>query len=72
MSLDKAIKYCKEHRKPYYRSDAFDYTCRPHGGCPWCEHNRMHSTKRRQLASDIGEQLEDYENEYPETYYDVE
>ena len=66
MSLDKGIKYCKEHRKPYYGSDAFDYTCRPNGGCPHCEHNRIHSTKRRQLASDIGDQLNDYEQEIRE------
>ena len=47
MSLDKAIKYGKEKRKPYRKAQAIDYTCRCHGGCPYCESNRLHSTKRR-------------------------
>lgn len=42
MSLDKAIKHGKEHRKPYSGSKAIDKTCRNHGGCPWCEENRLH------------------------------
>lgn len=56
MSLDKAIKSGKEHRKGYRergKSGEFDRTCRPHGGgsgipCPWCEGNRAHR-KRRQV-----------------------
>lgn len=51
MSLDKAIKSKKEHRKQYYGSKAFDKTCRCHGGCPYCESNRLHSTKKRILAA---------------------
>lgn len=42
MSLDKAIASGKEHRKPYYDSRAFDYTCRNHGTCGWCVANRQH------------------------------
>ena len=42
MSLDKAIKHGKEHRKPYRGSKAIDKTCQNHGGCPWCEENRKH------------------------------
>ena len=42
MSLDKAIAHGKERRKPYRGSKAFDYTCRNHGSCPWCEENRKH------------------------------
>ena len=42
MSLDKAIKSGKEHRKPYYGSKSFDRTCRNHGGCPCCEENRQY------------------------------
>jgi hypothetical protein len=41
--IDKAIQHGKEHRQPYYNSGRFDLTCRPHGGCPWCESNRFHS-----------------------------
>lgn len=63
MSLDKAIQHNKEQRKPYTNSKAFDYSCRNHGSCSYCLNNRTHSTKRKQLASDIGEQLEDYEQE---------
>lgn len=48
MSLDKAIKYGKEHRKPYTGSKAFDCTCRNHGSCPCCQGNRAYSTKKRQ------------------------
>lgn len=45
MSLDKAIKHGKEHRKPYTGSKAIDGTCRNHGGCPWCEGNRKHKMR---------------------------
>lgn len=40
MSLEKGIFYGKEKREPYYRSGRFDWTCRPHGGCPYCYGNR--------------------------------
>jgi hypothetical protein len=41
MSLEKAIKSGKEHRKPYYKyCEQIDPACRNHGGCPWCEANR--------------------------------
>lgn len=49
MSLNKAIKYGKEHRKEYRKSKRFDKTCRNHGGCPYCEGNRKHSTKIRKM-----------------------
>ena len=46
MSLDKAIKYGKEHRKPYRGAKAIDYTCRNHGSCKYCEGNRLHKFKK--------------------------
>lgn len=46
MSLDKAIEHGKEHRKPYRGTKAIDPSCRNHGGCPWCEGNRLYSTKK--------------------------
>lgn len=52
MSLDKAIKYGKEKRKPYRRSKVFDQSCRNHGSCPWCEGNRTHSDRKRRLVAD--------------------
>ena len=47
MALDKAIAHGKEHRKPYRGSKAIDATCRNHGGCPWCEENRMYKNIKR-------------------------
>ena len=52
MSLDKAIEYGKEHRKPYRGSKAIDKSCRNHGGCPWCEENRKHKMRDKYLADD--------------------
>lgn len=52
MSLNKAIYYGKEHRKPYYRSQRFDYTCRPHGSCGYCRRNRLFNDYRRMMAAD--------------------
>ena len=52
MSLVKAIKAGKEKRKPYFGCKSFDSSCRPHGGCPWCEGNRFHSHKLRKMTAD--------------------
>lgn len=46
--LDKAIKYGKEKRKPYYGSKAIDCTCRNHGSCSWCRENRLYKNKKRE------------------------
>ena len=57
MSLDKAIAHGKEHRKPYRGAQAIDSSCRPHGGCPWCESGRQHNTEKWKLiAEDTREQ----------------
>jgi len=61
MSLDKAIRYCKEHRKDYTGSKAFDATCRNHGSCPWCEDNRKHHDRKNRIAAD--EELKIWESE---------
>lgn len=52
MSLHKAIASGKEHRveygtkgQPYAK--AIDSHCVNHGGCPWCEGNRLFNTKKR-------------------------
>lgn len=58
MSMNKAIKYGKEHRKPYYGSKAIDRTCRNHGGCTWCEENRMYKNIKR--IQSMNSQLADY------------
>jgi hypothetical protein len=54
MSLDKAIEFGKEHRKPFRRSKAFDRTCRNHGSCPYCRGNRQHAHRKR-LAAAMGD-----------------
>ena len=60
MSLEKAIRHGKEKRKTYYGAAAFDHSCRPHGGCPYCESNRRFADKKARRKSDKTEQ----ENEF--------
>lgn len=66
MSLEKAVQYGKEKRKPYYNAGRFDYSCRPNGGCPHCEANRKHSFKKASMKASKIEQ----ENEY-HGYYNI-
>ena len=52
VALDKAIKYGKEHRKPYGKgygnyAKSVDRSCRNHGGCSWCEGNRTYKYRKR-------------------------
>ena len=63
MSLEKAIFYDKEHRKPYYGNNSknFDWSCRNHRGCSRCEEDRLHNTNVKLLES--LRQLEDFNNE---------
>ena len=49
MSLDKAIKHGKEHRKEYHGNKAVDPMCRSHGGCTYCEKGRQHKYKKAEL-----------------------
>ena len=55
MSLNKAIEHGKERRKQYYGSKAIDRSCRNHGGCPWCEENRLHKfrDKKPMMKEDV-------------------
>lgn len=57
MSLDKAIKSGKEHRKKYYGAKAIDKTCRNHGSCPVCRENRLHKYEKQEqeIKSKLGE-----------------
>ena len=71
MALDKAIKYGKEHRKPYRKSKAIDKTCRNHGGCPYCEQNRLHKFRDdggKQMLDDfiMNESYDAFDQEYEE------
>lgn len=60
MSLDKAILYGKEHRKPYRRAKAVDASCRNHGNCSWCESNRTIQEQKEKISANEREHL-DYE-----------
>lgn len=60
MSLEKAIEHGKEKRKRYYNSADFDHSCRPHGSCPYCKNNRLHSTKKAELKAKTEEQIDEY------------
>ena len=61
MSLDKAIKHGKEHRRGYAergKPGRYDQTCRPHGGgsgwpCPYCERNRLLPYRKEDEAEAI-------------------
>lgn len=44
------------------RSKGFDYSCRSHGGCPYCYDSRMHKF-RRAIPADEQDQL-DFGYEY--------
>jgi len=59
MSLDKAIKHGKEHRKPFKGSARFDKGCRNHGPCSYCADNRCHKHKRSDKKIDLDEVFED-------------
>jgi len=50
--LYKAIKSGKEHRKPYYDSRRFDFSCRNHRSCGYCYDNRTFSNRRRAKFAD--------------------
>lgn len=53
MSLDKAIKYGKERRKPYRGAKAIDHQCRNHGNCPYCRSNRLHKFRSRKPLEEV-------------------
>lgn len=60
MSLKKAIKYGKEHRKEYRGAKSVDPSCRNHKGCDWCKGNRTYQS-RKQMQK-INEQLKEVKN----------
>ncbi len=48
MSLNKAVEYGKEHRKPYRGAKAFDSFCRNHGECAYCTGNRLYQLRKNE------------------------
>lgn len=53
MSLDKAIKSGKEHRKPYFGAQAIDPQCRCGGTCIYCQNNRQYKNIKRKMRLDV-------------------
>jgi 5-methylcytosine-specific restriction endonuclease McrA len=49
--LDKSIQHNKEYREEYRKAKRFDRSCRNHGSCPYCQGNREHSNKKRELSA---------------------
>lgn len=66
MSLEKAIQHGKEKRKRYYNSADFDYSCRPHGGCPYCENNRKFADKKARNKANKKEQENEFFGLWPD------
>jgi len=62
MSLEKAIQYKKEFRKPFYGSARWDGSCRCHGGCSYCLSNRTIQSQRALRSSE--DKLNDLYCEY--------
>lgn len=62
MSFDKAIEHGKEHRKEYRGAKAIDKTCRNHGGCEYCEGNRLFSSKKKEQAIQARIKIEERES----------
>lgn len=58
MSLDKAIKYGKEFRRPYKGSKVFFSSCRNHGYCPRCERDRRYKFRDKHPET-IDEAIDD-------------
>ncbi len=59
MCLEKAIVSGQEHRKPYHGAKAVCFNCRNHGACDYCKGNRLHSTRKREVAAN--ERQDEYE-----------
>lgn len=55
MSLEKAIKHGKEHRKKYYGAKAIDSTCRNHGSDNWAKSNRTIQAQKEKAKADSKE-----------------
>lgn len=62
MSLDKAIIYGKEKRKPYTGSKAIDGTCRNNGSCEVCKGNRLYQRNKAEAAAE--QELKGVKNDY--------
>lgn len=68
MSLEKAIKSGKEHRKEYIGKNyckSVDKECRNHGSCPWCQGKQKYRRKKREPIVEKDDWEESLEGIYP-------
>ena len=70
MSFDINYPNRKDWRKRYYKSKAFDKSCRCHGGCPYCESNRSHKNVVRDAKLD--EDVKDFKKNDEEKFGESE
>ena len=57
MSLDKAIKHGKEHRKSWEGTNKqYDRSCRNHGTCSFCKGNRLFKFRDKHPGSEDAEE----------------
>lgn len=78
MSMNKAIKSGKEHRKEWKYRGSFcksvDTQCQNHGGrykgweCPYCKGNRLHKFKKREQEAksklkEVNKELQEFISE---------
>lgn len=61
MSLDKAIKHGKEHRKPYRGAKAVDPWCRNHGPDDWSMEDHLIQSMKE--TDKINDKLYEYYND---------
>ena len=52
MAFDNHYPNRKDRRREYRKSKRFDRSCRNHGGCPYCEANRLYNSKVQQIKLD--------------------
>lgn len=70
MSLDKAIQYGKEHRKPYRGAAVWDSHCRNNNYCSWCRDNRTHANQCREYSA--REESMAWEQDHNSTFASIE
>ena len=51
MSFSKNYPNRKDKRCKYYKSKAWDASCRPGGSCPYCYRSRMHKHVKRAIIA---------------------
>lgn len=63
MSFDKKYLNRKDKHQQYRHSGKHNRTCRPHGGCPYCERNRLHNSLTKIKTAD--EKINELDSQLP-------